>query len=84
MKRSTAPSEPWPLGQPMPAAMTPADLQRVLQLKSSQFFRYQRAGRLRQFEIKNAIGNARFSGLKVQRYVNAHPVTTFGRSGGAQ
>lgn len=72
--------QPWPLGQPFPVLMTPADIMRVFQVGRTQFYRQVDAGLYKQFlHDAPTLGHAKYSGEKVQAYLNKRPIPRYGR-----
>lgn len=72
----------WPLGEPLPALLTDADMRRVFGISERSFLRWKRMGRFAEFEVSAQAGVRRYSGLLVERYLRgerpSHAVT-FGR-----
>ena len=76
-KATTLPG-PWPLGEPFPALLTPAQLMRVLQVGRSRFHQRQARGEFRFLEVSRPVTLARYSGELVRRYVAGQSTAYFG------
>lgn len=63
------------VGDTLPKAMSPSDMMRAFGLSAATFYRRQAAGEFRPFELARPIGRKRYSGEKVQTFLN-------GRGGG--
>lgn len=81
----------WPLLKDLPLLMTPADLQRVFQIRPSYYFKLQALGRFTRFEAPSVLGAGRgerkavrYSGAKVRDFLlhgGAAPRTFGGKRG---
>jgi len=59
--------------------MTPRDLRQRLNLTPSTFYRHQKAGVFRRFEVKHPIGVRRYSPVLVGAFLDGKTVTFHGR-----
>lgn len=55
---------------PLPRAMSPGDLMRALNMSQTTFYKYQREGKLKRFQLARAIGEKRYSGRLVEAYLD--------------
>lgn len=64
------PSERSAVGEALPKAMGPRDMARAFGISEPTFFRYQREGRFKRFELPARLApkGKRYSGEKVQRF----------------
>ena len=61
---------PFPVGEPLPGVLYLADLAAILGVKMSRAYDLQARNELMQFEMRPRIGGiARYSGVKVQRWL---------------
>lgn len=58
------------VGEVLPAAMGPADLQRALRISPATFFRRQAEGKFDRFLLPNPTGPKKFSGRLVQAHLD--------------
>lgn len=65
------PATPHRVGDPLPAAMGPAELMHALGMNSPGFYKWHRLGKLKRFEFKRPIGNKKYSGRLVQAYLDS-------------
>lgn len=63
-------SAPLTVADTLPKAMGPRDMWRAFNISRETFFRYQRTGKFRAFELPRPIGSKRYSGEKVQAFLN--------------
>lgn len=68
----------WPLGEPLPALLTSAELMRVLRMRPATFYAYKKAGQFKRFETKVPMGRAIYSGAVVQQYLDGESTVRFG------
>lgn len=60
------------VGDPLPARLLAADMQRIFAIKKTAYYALLKRGRFDRFELLPRIGNQRaFSGKLVQAYLNA-------------
>jgi predicted DNA-binding transcriptional regulator AlpA len=65
--------EPWPAGEPIPAACTVANVCRVLQIKQSKFYELRKAGKLPCREIVLRLGRTlRYRADDLEAYLAGH------------
>lgn len=58
------------VGEPLPKAMSPADMMRAFGMSEPTFMRLQAQGEFKPFLLARAIGRKRYSGEKVQAFLN--------------
>jgi hypothetical protein len=58
------------VGEALPKAMGPRDMMRAFQISEPTFHRLQRAGDFKPFLLPRAIGTKKYSGEKVQRFLD--------------
>lgn len=58
------------VGEALPKAMDREDMMRAFGISDSTFLRRQRAGEFRPFLLPRPIGNKKYSGEKVQSFLN--------------
>jgi hypothetical protein len=64
----------------LPKAMGPRDMARAFDMTYETFRRRNHKGEFKPFELPRAIGNKRWSGEAVQRFLNGRPVSVNGRA----
>jgi hypothetical protein len=68
----TKPFTPHRVGDTLPAALGPRELQQALNITPATFYKWHRLGKFKRFEIKRAIGIKKYSGRLVQAYLDGH------------
>lgn len=58
------------VGDTLPKAMSPADMMRAFGISSTTFYRREAAGEMAPFLLARSIGRKRYSGEKVQKFLN--------------
>ena len=58
------------VGDTLPKAMSPAEMMRAFGVSPATFYRRQAAGDFAPFQLARAIGRKRYSGEKVQAFLN--------------
>lgn len=58
------------VGDTLPKAMSPADMMRAFGISSTTFYRREAKGEMTPFLLARAIGRKRYSGEKVQKFLN--------------
>lgn len=58
------------VGEQLPKAMSPRDMYRALGISRQTFYNLERAGELRPFLLPRPLGIKRYSGEKVQAFLN--------------
>lgn len=67
---SSAAVQPLKVGESLPKALGSADMMRAFHLSRATFFRLQAAGEFKPFLLPRAIGLKKYSGEKVQTFLN--------------
>lgn len=70
--------EPWPLGKPIPALMNDTELRQVLSMSTAKFYELKKAGKFKMFEVSRPFGQRRYSGARVQAYLDGEPMARYG------
>jgi hypothetical protein len=70
--------ETWPSDRPLPSVFGPAVLRQVLGVRRAIFYRNQKRGLYRCFEVRRPLGVNRYSGHLVDQYRRGESVARFG------
>ena len=66
-------SQPFKVGDALPMQLTVADMCRVFRISRSTFHTRERLGKFRKFELPKTGGCKRWSGARIQRFLDGPP-----------